>query len=136
MAHDFDLITIGAGSGGVAASRRAAALGARVLIVEGDRVGGTCVIRGCVPKKLMVYASRFAQEFDEANANEPKMTDAEAQREADALRGRFKPMSGAAGPDAAKPAQVNIEVKVPREARVSASSNGPPVRVRRTGPGN
>lgn len=64
--NDYDLITIGAGSGGVAASRRAAAHGAKVLIVEGDRVGGTCVIRGCVPKKLMMYAAGFAQGFREA----------------------------------------------------------------------
>jgi len=63
---DYDLITIGAGSGGVAASRRAAAHGAKVLIVEGDRVGGTCVIRGCVPKKLMMYAAGFSQDFREA----------------------------------------------------------------------
>lgn len=62
----FDLITIGAGSGGVAASRRAAALGARVAICEESRVGGTCVIRGCVPKKLLMYGSAFAQEFDDA----------------------------------------------------------------------
>ena len=61
MSTEYDLITIGAGSGGVAASRRAAAHGARVLIVEGDRVGGTCVIRGCVPKKLMMYAAGFSR---------------------------------------------------------------------------
>jgi glutathione reductase (NADPH) len=66
MASDFDLIVIGAGSGGVAASRRAAAHGARVLIVEADRVGGTCVLRGCVPKKLMMYAAGFARELREA----------------------------------------------------------------------
>ncbi len=66
MAQDFDLIVIGAGSGGVAASRRAAAHGARVLVVEADRVGGTCVIRGCVPKKLMMYAAGFAQALQEA----------------------------------------------------------------------
>ncbi|MDP1691349.1 MAG: glutathione-disulfide reductase [Burkholderiaceae bacterium] len=66
MQEDYDLIVIGAGSGGVAASRRAAAHGARVLIVEADRVGGTCVIRGCVPKKLMMYAAGFAQAFEEA----------------------------------------------------------------------
>ena len=66
MSDEFDLVVIGAGSGGVAASRRAAAHGARVLIVEADRVGGTCVIRGCVPKKLMMYAAGFAQAFDEA----------------------------------------------------------------------
>lgn len=66
MDPTHDLIVIGAGSGGVAASRRAAAHGARVLIVEADRVGGTCVIRGCVPKKLMMYAAGFAQAFEEA----------------------------------------------------------------------
>jgi glutathione reductase (NADPH) len=65
---DFDLLTIGAGSGGVAATRRAAALGARAAIVERDRVGGTCVIRGCVPKKLMMYASQFGEAFTEATA--------------------------------------------------------------------
>jgi glutathione reductase (NADPH) len=65
-AYDYDLVTIGAGSGGVAASRRAAALGARVAICEGDRVGGTCVIRGCVPKKLMMYAAQFADAFADA----------------------------------------------------------------------
>jgi glutathione reductase (NADPH) len=56
----FDLITIGAGSGGVAASRYAASKGAKVAICEADRVGGTCVIRGCVPKKLFMYASQYA----------------------------------------------------------------------------
>ncbi len=66
MSDEFDLVVIGAGSGGVAAARRAAAYGARVLIAEADRVGGTCVIRGCVPKKLMMYAAGFAQAFDEA----------------------------------------------------------------------
>jgi len=57
----FDLIVIGAGSGGLAAAKRAASHGARVAIVEGDRVGGTCVIRGCVPKKLLVYGSAYRQ---------------------------------------------------------------------------
>lgn len=56
---DYDLVAIGAGSGGVAAARRAAQHGARVAIVERDRVGGTCVNRGCVPKKLMMYAAEF-----------------------------------------------------------------------------
>jgi len=60
---DFDLVVIGAGSGGVAASRRAAAHGARVAIVEGRRVGGTCVLRGCVPKKLLMYAAEFGDAF-------------------------------------------------------------------------
>jgi glutathione reductase (NADPH) len=61
-----DLFVIGAGSGGVRAARIAAGHGARVLIAEEYRVGGTCVIRGCVPKKLLVYASRFADEFEDA----------------------------------------------------------------------
>jgi glutathione reductase (NADPH) len=64
--HEFDLITIGAGSGGVAASRRAALLGARVALCESDRVGGTCVLRGCVPKKLLVYCASYAEEFVDA----------------------------------------------------------------------
>jgi glutathione reductase (NADPH) len=63
---DVDLFVIGAGSGGVRAARVAAGHGARVMIAEEHRVGGTCVIRGCVPKKLLVYASRFAQEFEDA----------------------------------------------------------------------
>jgi glutathione reductase (NADPH) len=61
-----DLFVIGAGSGGVRAARIAAGHGARVMIAEEYRVGGTCVIRGCVPKKLLVYASRFADEFEDA----------------------------------------------------------------------
>lgn len=65
---DFDLFTIGAGSGGVAASRRAAAMGAKVAICEGSRVGGTCVIRGCVPKKLLVYAAQFRDAFEDSSA--------------------------------------------------------------------
>jgi len=63
---DFDLFVIGAGSGGVRAARIAAAHGARVAICEESRVGGTCVIRGCVPKKLLVYASHFAEDFEDA----------------------------------------------------------------------
>ncbi|WP_152982290.1 glutathione-disulfide reductase [Prosthecomicrobium hirschii] len=66
MSHDYDLFVIGAGSGGVRAARIAAQHGARVAIAEEYRIGGTCVIRGCVPKKLMVYASRFADEFADA----------------------------------------------------------------------
>jgi glutathione reductase (NADPH) len=64
--HDVDLFVIGAGSGGVRAARVAASYGARVMIAEEYRVGGTCVIRGCVPKKLLVYASRFSHEFEDA----------------------------------------------------------------------
>lgn len=63
---DFDLFTIGAGSGGVAASRRAAILGAKVAIAENRRVGGTCVLRGCVPKKLLIYGVHFHEEVEDA----------------------------------------------------------------------
>ncbi|TCT11736.1 NADPH-glutathione reductase [Tepidamorphus gemmatus] len=65
-AFDYDLFVIGAGSGGVRAARIAAGYGARVAIAEEHRIGGTCVIRGCVPKKLLVYASRFRDEFEDA----------------------------------------------------------------------
>jgi glutathione reductase (NADPH) len=64
--HNVDLFVIGAGSGGVRAARIASGYGARVMIAEEYRVGGTCVIRGCVPKKLLVYASRFSDEFEDA----------------------------------------------------------------------
>ena len=64
--YDFDLFVIGAGSGGVRAGRLAAELGAKVAIAEEYRVGGTCVIRGCVPKKLLVYGSRYAGAFADA----------------------------------------------------------------------
>ncbi len=66
MPEQVDLFVIGAGSGGVRAARIAANHGARVMVAEEYRVGGTCVIRGCVPKKLLVYASRFAEEFEDA----------------------------------------------------------------------
>ncbi len=62
----YDLFVIGAGSGGLSAAKRAASYGARVAIAEHDLVGGTCVIRGCVPKKLMVYASGFSHAYQDA----------------------------------------------------------------------
>ena len=64
---DYDLFVIGAGSGGVRASRIAASHGAKVAVAEEFRVGGTCVIRGCVPKKLLVYGSHFAEELQDAS---------------------------------------------------------------------
>jgi glutathione reductase (NADPH) len=64
--YDVDLFVIGGGSGGVRAARMSAQYGARVMLAEEYRVGGTCVIRGCVPKKLLVYASRFRAEFEDA----------------------------------------------------------------------
>ncbi|XSG81147.1 MAG: glutathione-disulfide reductase [Methyloligella sp. ZOD6] len=66
--YDYDLFVIGAGSGGVRAARMAAAYGAKVAIAEDYRVGGTCVIRGCVPKKLLVYGARYAKELEDADA--------------------------------------------------------------------
>ncbi len=66
MSFEVDLFVIGAGSGGVRAARIAAGYGARVMAAEAFRIGGTCVIRGCVPKKLLVYASRFADDFADA----------------------------------------------------------------------
>ena len=66
MSFDYDLFVIGAGSGGVRASRIAASHGARVAVAEEYRMGGTCVIRGCVPKKLLVYGSHFAEDLADA----------------------------------------------------------------------
>jgi glutathione reductase (NADPH) len=85
---DFDLFVIGAGSGGVRAARIAAGHGARVAICEESRVGGTCVIRGCVPKKLLVYAAHFAEDFEDArgfgwDAGSPRFSWAELIRAKD-----------------------------------------------------
>jgi ribulose 1,5-bisphosphate synthetase/thiazole synthase len=63
MTFDYDLFIIGAGSGGVRAARISASHGARVAIAEEYRIGGTCVIRGCVPKKLLVYGAHFAEDL-------------------------------------------------------------------------
>src|SRR6185369_3971279 len=64
--YDFDFFVVGGGSGGVRAARVAAEHGARVTIAESNRWGGTCVIRGCVPKKLLVYASEVSRTLDDA----------------------------------------------------------------------
>ena len=64
--HDYDLFVIGAGSGGVRAARVSAAHGAQVAVAEEHKVGGTCVIRGCVPKKLLVYGAHFAEDLKDA----------------------------------------------------------------------
>jgi glutathione reductase (NADPH) len=77
MTFDYDLFVIGAGSGGLAASKRVASYGAKVAIAENDLVGGTCVIRGCVPKKLMVYGSHFPALFDDAAGYGWKLGNAE-----------------------------------------------------------
>ena len=65
MSYDFDLFVIGGGSGGIATARRAAEYGAKVGLAEYNRLGGTCVNVGCVPKKLMVYTSHFSAQFQE-----------------------------------------------------------------------
>ncbi len=62
----YDLVVIGAGSGGVRAARISASYGAKVAVIEEDRPGGTCVLRGCIPKKLMVYASEFNKQMSDA----------------------------------------------------------------------
>ena len=66
MKHDYDLFVIGAGSGGVRAARIASLAGAKVAIAEEYRIGGTCVIRGCVPKKFLVYGAEFSQMLADA----------------------------------------------------------------------
>lgn len=65
--YDYDLFVIGGGSGGLATAKRAASYGAKVAIAEADRVGGTCVIRGCIPKKLMVYAAHYAHVVEDSS---------------------------------------------------------------------
>ena len=65
--YDFDLICLGAGSGGVRATRMSAGFGARVAVVEKSRPGGTCVMRGCVPKKLLVYGAHYAHDFEDSH---------------------------------------------------------------------
>ena len=78
MKYDYDLFVIGGGSGGIRAARWSANLGAKVALCENDRLGGTCVIRGCVPKKLMVYGSSFKKMFEVSKSygwqmDEPKL---------------------------------------------------------------
>lgn len=106
MAYDFDYFVIGAGSGGIASGRRAAQYGAKVGIAEYSRLGGTCVNRGCVPKKLMVYASHFPNHFEEATGygwspvesqfNWTKLTHA-VNHEVDRLNGIYQRMLNNAG---------------------------------------
>lgn len=96
MKFDYDLITLGAGSGGVAASRRAALHGAKVAIVEGGRVGGTCVIRGCVPKKLLMYAAQLGDALREARGYGWSVPEArfDMQRWADAKAAEIDRLEG------------------------------------------
>ncbi len=105
---DYDLFVIGAGSGGVRAARISAGHGARVGICEESRVGGTCVIRGCVPKKLLVYASQFSEAFEDAagygwQPGEPRFSwpdlIAAKDREIDRLEGIYHRLLENAGVD-------------------------------------
>ena len=106
--YDYDLFVIGAGSGGVSASRRAAAFGARAVVCEEYRVGGACVIRGCGPKKLFTYAAHFAEDFEDAvgfgwerarpNFDWPTLI-ANKDAEIDRLNGIYVRMLAAAGVD-------------------------------------
>jgi glutathione reductase (NADPH) len=104
--YDYDLFVIGAGSGGVRAARVAAGYGARVAIAEEHRVGGTCVIRGCVPKKLLAYASHFHEEFEDARgfgwtADNPRFDwptlIANKDKEIDRLNGIYKTLLSESG---------------------------------------
>ena len=105
-ANEFDLLVIGGGSGGVASARRAAAHGARVALVERDRLGGTCVIRGCVPKKLMMYAAKFGRDLPEIAAYGWRMDNAtfdmatwqdNKSKEIDRLEGIYSKMLDSSG---------------------------------------
>jgi glutathione reductase (NADPH) len=104
--YDYDLFIIGAGSGGVRAARIAAGHGARVAIAEESRVGGTCVIRGCIPKKLLVYGSHVREEIEDARAYGWTVEDARfdwptlianKDREIDRLNGIYKRLLSDAG---------------------------------------
>lgn len=108
MTYDYDLFVIGGGSGGIATARRAAQYGAKVAVAEFDRLGGTCVNRGCIPKKLMVYASHFPDLFKDAQGfgwspvqstlDWQKMTTA-VNQELDRLNGVYQNMLDKAGVD-------------------------------------
>ena len=108
MKYDYDLYVIGAGSGGVRASRVAAALGARVAVAEARHLGGTCVNLGCVPKKLFVYGSHFSEDFDDAAAygwngaaptfDWPRLRDNKT-REIERLQGLYRNLLSGAGVD-------------------------------------
>jgi len=124
--YDVDLFVIGAGSGGVRSARIAASYGARVMIAEEFRIGGTCVIRGCVPKKLYVYASRFADDFADARGfgwrfdTEPRFEwgalVAAKEMEIERLSGLYRKGLDAAGVSVAA---IRAQVEGPNEVRLA-----------------
>ena len=142
MNDAFDLVVIGAGTGGVAASRRAAAHGAKVAIVESGRVGGTCVIRGCVPKKLMMYAAGFSQAFEEARGygwrdagGRFEMADWAAAKaaEIDRLEGIYRNLLSGSGVERRAgwarlkgPGEVEVNGEVLRAPRILLATGGRP----------
>ncbi|MBW3098041.1 glutathione-disulfide reductase [Pseudohoeflea coraliihabitans] len=125
--YDYDLFVIGGGSGGVRAARLAAGLGKKVAIAEEYRFGGTCVIRGCVPKKLFVYASQFSEHFEDAagfgwsvgetSFDWPTLI-ANKDREVDRLEGLYRKGLETAG---ATIIESRAEFVGPHEIRISAS---------------
>jgi len=144
MTYDYDLITLGAGSGGVAASRRAALHGAKVAIIEGSRVGGTCVIRGCVPKKLLMYAAQMGDAMQEARGygwdlaepdfQMPRWAAAKAA-ETDRLEGIYRKMLQGSGVTLLQgwatlkgPHQVQVGEQVLSTRRILLATGGAPVR--------
>jgi glutathione reductase (NADPH) len=138
----FDLVVIGGGSGGVACARRAASYGARVALCEPGRVGGTCVIRGCIPKKLMRYGAVFAHDFKAARAYgwrfEPPRLDWDAlidarNREIERLNGVYIDMLDKAGVTLLKARgrivgthEVEVEGEIHRAERIVVAVGGKP----------
>jgi len=140
--YDFDLFTIGAGSGGVAGSRRAASYGAKVAIAEAVRVAGTCVLRGCVPKKLLVYGVHFHDEFADAagygwtvgeNSLDWGKLIAAKNKEIDRLHGIYMKMLNDAGvavingwAQLVGPNEVRIDGKTVRARHILIATGGRP----------
>ena len=148
MAFDVDFFVIGAGSGGVRAARIAAGHGAKTLVAEESRIGGTCVIRGCVPKKLYVYASRFADDFRDAagfgwSVGEPTFDwptlvaakDKEISRLSDAYRDESRPVAAPSSSRSGRSSSVRIRCAWPAGRRSPpAISSSPAARVLRCRP--
>jgi glutathione reductase (NADPH) len=141
--YEFDLFVIGAGSAGVRAARVAAGLGARVAIAESYRPGGTCVIRGCVPKKLLVYAAHYREDFEDASAYgwtaEPRFSWpvllANKDREIARLEDVYRTLLEAAGVSLIEgraqltdPHTIEVDGRSYRSAHVLVATGGWPVR--------